>query len=192
MNIYDPYPEEIEHNGRTVRLNLSYDRVLMVIDAESDPALLPADRLDLQVSLLLADGEKVPETTLEQAELLKDIFSLFPKDENPVKQTERFIDFHQDAAMIRSAFFRIGIDLLRDKIHFLQFLELLKDLPPDTALMRTIEIRMKPVPKPDGHNQEQIAAIQKAKAAVAIRMSEDEQRRRFSDALKNSSLLTGR
>ena len=192
MNIYDPYPEEIEHNGKTVRLDLSYDRVLMAIDAQSDPTLMPADRLELQCALLLAEGEQVPETMREQAELLRAIFDLFPKDEAPVKQTERFIDFHQDAGMIRSAFFRIGIDLSNNKIHFMQFLELLKDLPPDTALMRTIEIRMKPVPKPDGHNQEQIAAIMKAKAAVAIKMSEEEQRARFAQSLKNSSLLTGR
>ena len=192
MNIYDPYPDSIEHNGRKVRLNLAYDRVLMVLDAQNDPTLLPLDKLELQVSLLLADGEKVPKSSREQADLLRDIFTLFPQDDAPVKQNERYIDFHQDAAMIRSAFFRIGIDLLREKIHFLRFLELLKDLPPDTALMKTIEIRMRPVPKPDGHNAEQIAALMKAKAAVAIHMSEDERRRHFAEALKNSSLLTGR
>lgn len=192
MNIYDPYPETVEHNGKTIRLNLAYDRVLMVLDAQSDQSLLPADRIELQTALLLADGEKLPKSTREQSELLRDIFALFPTEEAPVKQNERYIDFHQDAAMIRSAFYRIGIDLLREKIHFMRFLELLRDLPADTALMRTIEIRMKPVPKPDGHNQEQIAALMKAKAAVAIKMSEEEQRERFAQSLKNSSLLTGR
>ena len=192
MNIYDPYPETVEHNGKTIRLNLSYDRVLMVLDANSDQSLLPADRIELQTALLLAYGEKLPKSTREQSELLRDIFDLFPKEEAPVKQSERYIDFHQDAAMIRSAFYRIGIDLLREKIHFMRFLELLRDLPPDTALMRTIEIRMRPVPKPYGHNAEQIAAIMKAKAAVAIKMSEEERRRSFAESLKNSSLLTGR
>lgn len=192
MNIYDPFPETVEHNGKTIRLNLAYDRVLMVLDAQSDQSLLPADRIELQTALLLEDGEKLPKSTREQSELLRDIFALFPTEETPVKQNERYIDFHQDAAMIRSAFYRIGIDLLREKIHFMRFLELLRDLPPDTALMRTIEIRMRPVPKPDGHNQEQIAAIMKAKAAVAIKMSEEERRRSFAESLKNSSLLTGR
>ena len=192
MNIYDPYPETIEFNGKTVRLDLSYDRVLRVIDAQSDGLLLPADRIRYQCETLLRRPKNAPKSTKEQAELLKAIFDLFPKDENPVKQTERYIDLHQDATMIRSAFFRIGIDLQREKIHFFRFLELMKDLPADTALMRTIEIRMKPVPKPDGHNQEQIAAIMKAKAAVAIKMSEEEQRERFAQSLKNSSLLTGR
>ena len=192
MNIYDPYPETVEHNGKTIRLNLSYDRVLRAIDAQGDALLLPADRIRLQCEMLLRRPKDAPKSTKEQAELLSAIFDLFPKDENPVKKTERYIDLHQDAGMIRSAFFRIGIDLQRDHIHFFRFRELLKDLPADTALMRTIEIRMKPVPKPDGHNQEQIAALMKAKAAVAIKMSEEELRERFAQSLKNSSLLTGR
>lgn len=192
MNIYDPYPEEINHHGKTIRLNLSYDRVLRAIDAQSDALLLPADRIRLQCEMLLRRPKDAPKSTKEQAELLREIFDLFPKEEKRTENPERHIDLHQDAGMIRSAFFRIGIDLQRDHIHFFRFLELLKDLPADTALMRTIEIRMKPVPKPDGHNQEQIAALMKAKAAVAIKMSEEEQRERFAQSLKNSSLLTGR
>ena len=101
------------------------------------------------------------------------------------------IDFHQDAAMIRSAFFRIGIDLLKDRIHFFQFMELLADLPKDTALMRTIDIRTRPVPKATKENREQIAALQKMKAKVAIKVSPEEQKRRFAESLKNSSVLRG-
>lgn len=93
--------------------------------------------------------------------------------------------------MIRTAFFRIGVDLLKEKIHFFQFLELLSDLPSDTALMRTVEIRQKPIPKPTKDNAEQIAALQRAKAKVAIKMSEDERRKRFIESLKNSNVLRG-
>jgi hypothetical protein len=93
--------------------------------------------------------------------------------------------------MIRTAFFRIGIDLLKDKIHFSQFMELLSDLPRDTALMRVVDIRQRPLPKPNKHNGEQIAALREAKAKVAIKYSEEETRRRFADSLKNSSVLRG-
>jgi hypothetical protein len=57
--------------------------------------------------------------------------------------------------------------------------------------MRTIDIRQRPIPKPTKHNAEQIAALQKAKARVAIRMSEDERRARFAESLKNSTVLRG-
>lgn len=189
MNIYDEYPEKVTANGRVYALNLAYDRVLRCIDTEDEPGLMTADKRVIQCAWLLENTDDIPETAQEQAELLKAVFELFPKSEE--KNDERCIDFHQDAAMIRSAFFRIGVDLTRDKIHFLQFMELLADLPQDTALMRTIEIRQRPIPKPTKDNAEQIAALQKAKARVAIRVSEEERRRRFAESLKNSTLLRG-
>ena len=189
MNIYDEYPTAVNHNGKTYSLNLAYDRVLMALDIQDDATLTEADRIETQCVLLLARGyTDLPKSTEEQVSLLNDIFSLFPKSEN---NGERYIDFHQDAAMIRSAFFRIGVDLLKDKIHIFQFLELLSDLPSDCALMRTVEIRQRPIPKPTKHNAEQIAALQQAKARVAIRVSEEERRERFAESLKNSSIMRG-
>ena len=191
MNIYDPYPDEIDLNGKKVRVNLAYDRVLRALDVQDMAELLPEDKIELQCDLLLADGEKLPKTLQEQAEFLSAVFALFPKPEDePVG--EKYIDFHQDAGMIRSAFFRIGVDLLKDKIHFMQFLELLRDLPSDTALMRTIELRMRPVPEANGHNEKQIAELLRAKQKVALNISETERRSRFASALKKSTLLKGR
>lgn len=192
MNIYDPYPEEIEVNGQTVRVNLRYDHVLRALDAQDMPELLPEDKIELQCELLLGYGERMPRTLQERCDFLTAVFSIFPKPEADEKPAEKYIDFHQDAALIRSAFFRIGVDLTKDKIHFLQFLELLRDLPSDTALMRTIELRMRPIPERNGHNDKQIAEIIKAKQKVAIKISEEERRTRFASALKNSNLLKGR
>ena len=93
--------------------------------------------------------------------------------------------------MIRSAFFRIGVDLLKDRIHFCQFLELLADLPKDTALMRTVDIRTRPLPKPTKDNREQIAELQRLKAKVAIKMSEEDRRRHFMESIKNTSVMRG-
>lgn len=190
MNIYDPYPNSVEANGKRYALDLSFDRVLRVIDMEDAKDLTPSDRVSVQCALLLDLGEHIPDSLTEQAEIIKAAFALFPKAEK--QSGEKYIDFHQDAAIIRSGFLRAyGIDLTRDHIHFLQFLELLADLPEDTALMRTVDIRRRPLPKPNKHNAEQIAALQKAKARVAIKMSEDERRSRFAESLKNSSVLKG-
>lgn len=189
MNIYDPYPEEVELDGKIYPLNLSYDRVLMAIDLQGDNSLTAQDRLETQCVLLLERGYKdLPASDRTRARLLRAVLDLLPKSE---KTGEKYIDFHQDAAMIRSAFFRIGIDLLKDKIHIIQFLELLADLPSDTALMRTVEIRQRPLPKPTKHNAEQIAALQKAKDRVAIKITEEERRERFAQSLKNSTILRG-
>lgn len=190
MNVYDPYPDSVEIDGRVYALNLAFDRVLRVIDLADDETLTEEDKLYVQTAFLVADQDDVPDDPNEQARIIKAVFDMLPKPDNPTG--ERFIDFHQDAAIIRSGFFRAyGIDLTRDHIHIMQFLELLSDLPSDTALMRTIEIRQRPLPKPNKHNAEQIAALQKAKARVAIKLTEEERRARFAAALKNSSVLRG-
>lgn len=188
MNIYDDYTDTVKLDGKTYKLNLAYDRVLRAIDLQDDESLTTGDRIELQCILLLDNRRDVPATVNDRQRLLNAIFELFPKSK---ESRERFIDFHQDAQMIRTAFFRIGVDLLKDKIHIFQFLELLSDLPSDTALMRTIDIRQRPIPKPTKHNAEQIAALQKAKARVAIKVSEDERRERFAESLKNSTILRG-
>lgn len=189
MNIYDDYPDSVLYGGKEYKLNLAYDRVLRALDIQDDAQLTAGDRLEAQCVLLLANGyEDLPETTDARIGLLRAIFELFPRNDDP---GEKHIDFHQDAALIRSAFFRIGVDLTRDKIHIFRFLELLADLPSDTALMRTVEIRQRPIPKPTKDNAEQIAALQKAKERVAIKMSEEERRARFAESLKRSSLLRG-
>ena len=190
MNIYDEYPTSVQVDGKTYQLDLSYDNVLRVLDIQDDHILTAVDRIEAQCVLLLARGVRdIPPTLQERQRLLNAVFELFPKSENSTG--ERYIDFHQDAQMIRTAFFRIGIDLLKDRIHIFQFLELLADLPSDTALMRTVEIRQKPIPKPTKDNAEYIAQLQKAKARVAIKMSEEERRKRFAESLKNSNVLRG-
>ena len=189
MNIYDLYPDEIEVEGRVYRLNMSFDRVLRAIDVQERQDLLTEDKIDLQARLLLWDEKDCPSDPVEQAKIVAGALALLPESENPTG--ERYIDFHQDAAMIRSAFFRIGVDLTREHLHINQFLELLADLPSDTALMRTIEIRRRPIPKATKDNAEQIAALLEAKSRVAIRMSEDERRARFAESLKKSSVMRG-
>lgn len=186
MKIYDAYPEEVEIGGRVIALNLDFSRVLRVLDIQEQADLTPLDKLELQATLLLRDPSECPDSPKEQAELVNAAFSLLPKKGDT--SGERYIDFDQDAALIRSAFFRIGVDLSRDRLHILQFLELLADLPSDTALMRTVEIRAKPLPKPTKHNADQIAALQKAKARVAINVSEEERRARFAESLKRQKL----
>lgn len=183
MNIYDPYPDTIEtESGRVYRVNLAYDRVLKCLDTDAnEPGLTRADRLAVKCAWLLDESERLPDDPEEQVQIVNAVFDLFPKGES---SGERFLDFHQDAAKIRSAFFRIGVDLTKQKIHFFQFLELLADLPKDTALMRTIEIRQRPIPQATKDNAEQIAALLKAKERVALKISEEERRAHFMESLK--------
>lgn len=189
MNIYDPYPDRVEIDGKVFLLDLAWCNVLQAIDVWDMDDMTRADRTEVMCTLLLAYPDTdMPKTTGERARLLDAIFKLFPKGDST---QEKVIDFHQDAAMIRSAFFRIGVDLTKSRMHFFQFMELLADLPKDTALMRTIDIRTRPMPKATKENREQIAELQRLKAKVAIKMSEEERRKHFAESLKNSSFMRG-
>lgn len=186
MNVYDEYPSRIELEGKAYALDLSYDRVLRVMDIQSMEELTAEDKLAAQCAWLLDAREKLPRDTGTQAKLISAVFDLFPK----ARERERYIDFHQDASLIRSGFMRAySIDLTRESLHFMQFLELLADLPPDTALMRTVELRQRPIPKPNRNNAQQIAELVKAKERVALRVSEEDRRESFAESLRKSTVL---
>ena len=120
MNVYDPYPETIKIDGRPIRLNMDFSRVLRVLDIQDMPELTAADKIETQCAMLLDDSETLPRDRALQARIVKAAFDLIPKPEE--KSAERYLDLRQDAKMVRSAFFRIGVDLSRDRLHFLQFL----------------------------------------------------------------------
>lgn len=179
MKLYESYPEQVEFRGLTIDIDLDFRTVLRVFDLGDE--WTEREKLELSLILLLRNREDIPDDPGAQLELLSAIFALFPKKQG---DGEKVIDLTQDADLIRSAFFRIGVDLCKDKLHFFRFMELLSDLPQDTALMRTIEIRTRKMPKPNKHNQEEIAALAKAKARVAIKMTDDERRKRFAQSLR--------
>ena len=189
MNVFDEYPDRVEVDGKVYPLDLSFDRVLMAMDAADDKGLSPADKIELQARLFLRRSRDLPKTAEGREKLIRAVLELFPKPEKG--GSDKCIDFHQDAALIRSAFFRMGIDLQTDRIHFFRFLELLADLPEDTALARIIEIRTRPLPERNKHNAKLIAQIQEAKARVAIKYTDEEARERFADKLKHSSFMRG-
>lgn len=181
-NIFDPYPETVEYGGRVYRLNLEYDRVLRAVDIQSDETLTDEDKIDAQLAWLLAD--KPPRDLADRVNLLIEIFGLFPRSDG---SGERLIDLHQDASIIRSAVLRgYGIDLRVEHPHYFLFCEMLADPPTDSALARTVELRARPIPEINKHNQKEVAALIKAKERVAIKISDSERMANFAAALKST------
>ena len=188
-NIYDRYPDRVIVEGKSYRLDTGYDNFLRAFDSDEMRELLPDDRLELQCRLLLHRREKLPNNIETRQKIVNAVFKILPQKQRI--DNEKYMDFHQDAPLIRSAFRRIGIDLTRQRIHFLEFFELLADLPSDTALMRTIDIRRREIPKATKYNAEEIRALQEAKARVALQMTDEERREAFAVSLKHSTILRG-
>ena len=168
MKPYEILPEEIEHNGKTYRLDLSYAAVFAAADALADERLTPDIKLCTALEIL------VPVKHPDDPKLLTAIFDLI-KDERPrPKQDRKLMDIEQDWGFVCAGFQQAyGIDLYQDKtIHIVRFRALLEGLPKETKLSEIIGIRGADIPAPTKYNQKQIADLTRLKTLYALRGSE--------------------
>lgn len=92
----------------------------------------------------------------------------------------RVTDFDQDAGMIRAAFLQAyGINLYTDRIHWIEFSELLNAIPEGSRYSQVVGIRIRDVPAPTKYNAEERAWLINAKASVALDMTEEEQQEQY-------------
>lgn len=189
MSLCSPYPDRVQVDGKTYELDLSLRNVLNAMEVPQTEGITPEDAVQVQCAWLFQDPKRVPTDPALCARILEAVYALFPKPKE--EHQEKYIDFEQDAALIRSGFMRLGIDLTREDIHFLQFLELLADLPSDTALMRTVQLRQATVPEITQHNKEQVARLLEAKQRVALKLTEEERRARFERQLMQNRIFWG-
>lgn len=168
MKPYEILPEEIEHDGKTYRLDLSYAAVFAAADALADERLTPDIKLRTALEIL------VPVKHPDDPKLLTAIFDLI-KDERPrPKQDRKLMDIEQDWGFVCAGFQQAyGIDLYQDKtIHIVRFRALLEGLPRGTKLSEIIGIRGADIPAPTKYNQKQIADLTRLKTLYALRGSE--------------------
>lgn len=141
-----------------------YNRVLTLL-AEVFPSeeLTDAQKIQLTVKSL-SDAPVSPEIF----ELI--IHELFPKKKKSADD-QKMMDFEQDAELIYAAFLQTySIDLyaVRNQMDWRIFIALLKGIPENTELSRTIKIRGMKIPERTKENSEYVDSIIKAKRAVAL------------------------
>ena len=181
MKLYESLPGSVIVNGRKIKLDLDFRNVLRMMDILQTDDLTSEAREWLALRCICRHPRK------GMLEAVKNL--LFVPNEH--KARERVMDFVQDADLIRAAFEQAyGIDLTKDRIHWLRFLYLLSGLPENTRLSEVISIRSRPIPEPTKYNQKEIQSLIEAKAAVALRMSEEERMSRYRrDVMGVAALL---
>ena len=162
---YEALPEELEHEGQTYRLDLSYAAFFAAVDALQDERLAPVLRLQTALNVFIPGPPPPP-----SRELLEAILALV-KDDRPKQPGPVTMDINQDWDYICAAFQQAyGIDLYTDKsIHILRFLALLRGIPKSTKLSEIIGIRAAEIPALNKHNQKQIAELTRLKALYALK-----------------------
>ena len=178
MKLQDRLPDGVEVRGKWVKLDFDFRNVLHMLDVLGNRDLIPAARDYLALKCLTRHPRHIPETMAA----VRAVLFIQGGDGEQKKLT----DFEQDAPMIRTAFRQVyNIDLFRANLHWLEFIELLGNLPEGNRYMDVLGIRARPIPAPTKYNQKEREWLMKAKAAHALHMSDEEQERYYEKAVQN-------
>lgn len=153
--------------GSEFPLDLSFDNVLVVMNALQDEDVLPEDKIDIVINRFIGEIDFSFDDKLQVYDELICQF-IHSEDKTPMeydlagnplpkrKQTNP-LSFYYDADLIFSGFMQAyGIDLEEEKgrLHWWKFRALLWGLPTNTRLKEIIEIRMRPYPTGKGTEKE--------------------------------------
>lgn len=178
MKLHERLPDSVTAGGKTYRVDLDYRNVLRMIDVLGREEMLPSARDYVALKCVM---KRPPKNAGPVLAALRDV--LFSADSEPAEQ--KLTDFEQDADLIRAAFLQaFGINLWRDKVHWLEFTGLLGALPEGSRYADILGIRARPMPKPTKYNAEERAWLAKAKMKHAVRMTEREAQNKYSTDLQ--------
>lgn len=178
MKLHERLPDSVTAGGKTYRVDLDYRNVLRMIDVLGREEMLPSAREYVALKCVM---KRPPKNAGPVLAALRDV--LFSADSEPAEQ--KLTDFEQDADLIRAAFLQaFGINLWRDRVHWLEFTGLLGALPEGSRYADILGIRARPMPKPTKYNAEEREWLAKAKLKHAVRMTEREAQNKYSTDLQ--------
>lgn len=178
MKLQDRLPRGVTVRGRFIKLDLDFRNVLNLMDTLARDDLLPEAR-DYLALRHLTRRPRWPQETLAA---LRPV--LFPQTKRTASKG-KITDFEQDADLIRAAFRQVyGIDLYRDKLHWLEFSSLLAGLPEGNRYNEVLGIRARPMPAPTKYNAEERKWLAQAKADLALRVSDKERANTLEQGLR--------
>lgn len=174
MKLQDNLPEGVTVDGKFYRLDFDFRNVLRMMDELDRDDVMPEARSYNALKCLT----NRPRNVEKVLQAVKDL--LF--EQKPKKDAKKVTDFVQDAGMIRAAFRQAyGIDLYREKLHWVEFSELLNAIPEGSRYTEVIGIRTRPMPPATKWNAEERKWLLKAKADVALHLSEKEQAKQYEE-----------
>ena len=185
MKLQDDLPQGVTVGKKFYKLDFDFRNVLRMMDILSRDDIIPEAREYLALKCLTKHPKKVHSVMTEVRALLF--------EQRPSRDDKKITDFEQDAGLIRSAFRQAyGIDLFNDRLHWFVFRELLNNIPEGSRYSEVIGIRVRPLPKPTKYNMEERQWLLKAKADVALHLSDAEAAKKYdSDVGKVFAGLMG-
>ncbi len=169
MKLQDRLPEGVTVDGKFYKMDFDFRNVLRMMDEMARKDLIQ-DAKEYRALRCLCRRPRNVQKVL--AAVYAVLFDTVPKADG-----QKVTDFVQDAGLIRAAFLQsYGIDLYHDRLHWIAFRELIGALPDGSRYREIVGIRTRPIPAPTKWNGEERAWLMKAKAEVALRIGDDEER----------------
>lgn len=181
MKLQDDLPRRVTAEGRTYRVNLDFRRVLKLLAVMADENLIDEAREYLALKCVM---RRPPCIAKHRAAVLAAVCAVcFPQRKKATGP--KMTDFEQDADLIRAAFLQeYGVNLWRDRLHWLEFSALLAGLPEGSRYSDVLGIRARPMPAPTKYNAELRQWLTKAKAEYAVRMTKREEENSYQTGLR--------
>ena len=182
MKLQDRLPQGVEVDGKFYKLDFDFRKVFQMIEILDRDDLLPEAKAYKALCCLC----KRPKNAGKVLEAVKCLLFKAPRK----KGGQRVTDFIQDAGLIRAAFRQAyGIDLYRDRLHWIEFTELMNALPEGSRYAEVVGIRARPMPEPTKWNKKEREWLMQAKADVALELSEDEMAEEYKRGVANLASL---
>lgn len=177
MKLQDELPHGVKVDGKYYRLKLDFRNVLDFMDVLARDDLFPGAKMYLALKRIM----KRPPQQCEKLFLAVNEL-LFP--EHDEKKREKITDYLQDADLIRAAFLQsYGINLYRDKLHWLEFIELMSCLPGGSRYADVLSIRVREIPPATQYNQKEREWLLKAKESCALKITDKERERIYREGV---------
>lgn len=178
MKLQDRLPDGVNVDGRFYKLDFDFRNVLKMIEILDSEELMPEAKAYKAILCL----QKRPKNAVKVLEAVKGLLFKAPRKTGGQKVT----DFVQDAGLIRAAFRQAyGIDLFRDKLHWIEFTELLNAIPEGSRYSEVVGIRARPMPAATKWNQHEREWLAKAKADCRLEISEKERENNYERDVGN-------
>ena len=173
MKLYERLPDGVTVGGRFYPCDFDFRNVLKMLDVMQRTDIYPDARDFLCIRCVCKKRIKdVPAVYKAIGDLL------FEK--KPDNGGQKLTSFEQDASLIRVAFRQVyHIDLFRDRLTWFEFTEMLHNLPDGNRYEDVIGIRARPMPAPTKYNAKEREWLMKAKADVALHMTDQEQKQKY-------------
>ena len=169
MKLQDRLPDGVTVDGKFYKMDFDFRNVLRMMDEMARKDRMQDAKEYRAVKCLCRRPRNVQKVL---AAVYAVLFDTVPKADG-----QKVTDFVQDAGLIRAAFRQsYGIDLYHDRLHWIAFRELIGALPDGSRYREIVGIRARPIPAPTKWNGEERAWLMKAKAEVALRIGDDEER----------------